>query len=194
MKKTKLKDQRQQKTQQILQTDQQQAPKPQDPQPESEGFPLRLIEQDRDTVGRVKALPLAGPRNHCYSSVYQRLISARKRRTSVQARKGEKNENGEMKKGILGLGEKKKAMNEGMSCTWTRFSKERGVKNSSRTCEKLDRVGMAATWLCQSFVSAFLASLEWCSCFLVDTTDGPDADSTSATSLILDAEKDDSAT
>ncbi|BAT75706.1 hypothetical protein LR48_Vigan01g199500 [Vigna angularis] len=85
-------------------------------------------------------------------------------------------------------------MNEGMSCTWTRFSKERGVKNSSRTCEKLDRVGMAATWLCQSFVSAFLSSLEWCSCFLVDTTDGPDADSNSATSLILDAEKDDSAT
>jgi len=54
--------------------------------------------------------------------------------------------------------------------------------------------GMAATWLCQSFVSAFFASLEWCSCFHVDTTDGPDADSTSATSLILHAEKDDSAT
>ncbi|KAK7346878.1 hypothetical protein VNO80_21402 [Phaseolus coccineus] len=81
-----------------------------------------------------------------------------------------------------------------MSCTRTRFSRGRWVKYSSCTCEKLDGVAVAATWVCQSFVSAFFASLEWCSCFYVDTTDGPDADSTFATSLISIAEKDDSTT
>jgi len=86
-------------------------------------------------------------------------------------------------------------VNESMSCTGTRFSRGRGFKNSPCTCQKLDGVAVAATRLCQSFVSAFFASLEWCSCFYVDTNDdGPDADSTSATSLILSAEKDDSAT
>ncbi|ESW27800.1 hypothetical protein PHAVU_003G233300 [Phaseolus vulgaris] len=82
-----------------------------------------------------------------------------------------------------------------MSCTRTLFCRGRWVKNSSCTCEKLDGVAVAATtWVCQSFVSAFFASLEWCSCFNVDTTDGPDSDSTFATSLIRIAEKDDSTT
>ncbi|BAT85155.1 hypothetical protein LR48_Vigan03g208700 [Vigna angularis] len=63
MKKTKLKDQRQvtaeeiensevlqQQTQQILQNDQQQAPKPQDPRPESESRPQPTIEQQQQSL------------------------------------------------------------------------------------------------------------------------------------------------
>lgn len=53
-----------------------------------------------------------------------------------------------------------------MSCTWTRFSKERGVKNCSRTCEKLDGFGMAATWVwhgCNLALSKFCICLF---CFL----------------------------
>ncbi|XP_047153609.1 two-component response regulator ARR9 [Vigna umbellata] len=63
MKKTKLKDQRQvtaeeiensevlqQQTQQILQIDQQQAPKPQDPRPESESRPQPTIEQQQQSL------------------------------------------------------------------------------------------------------------------------------------------------
>ncbi|CAJ1943043.1 unnamed protein product [Sphenostylis stenocarpa] len=81
-----------------------------------------------------------------------------------------------------------------LQATYFLWATGRGVKNSSCTCQKLDGVGVVATWLCQSFVSAFFASLECCSCFQLHTTDGPDGGSTSATSLILNAEKDDSAT
>nr|KYP53121.1 hypothetical protein KK1_024943 [Cajanus cajan] len=80
----------------------------------------------------------------------------------------------------------------GMSCTRTCFSEgSRRVKNSSCTCQKLEGV---ATWLCQSVANVFFASLEWCSCFNVDTNDGYDGDSTTcATPLILNAAKEDSA-
>ncbi|RDX70864.1 hypothetical protein CR513_49846, partial [Mucuna pruriens] len=77
----------------------------------------------------------------------------------------------------------------GMGCTKTCFFKGRRVKNSTCTCQKHDGVGMA-TWLCQSIVAAFFASLECCSCFYVDTTDATDCDSTSSP-LFLNAEKDD---
>ncbi|WVY96471.1 hypothetical protein V8G54_028622 [Vigna mungo] len=63
MKKSKLNDQRQvtveeiensqflqQQTQQILQTDQQETPKPQDPQPESESRPQPTIEQQKQSL------------------------------------------------------------------------------------------------------------------------------------------------
>ncbi|KAK7386348.1 hypothetical protein VNO78_26527 [Psophocarpus tetragonolobus] len=79
-----------------------------------------------------------------------------------------------------------------MSCTGTCFSKERKmVKNSTCTCQKLGGVGVAS-WLCQCVASVFFASLEWCSCFYVDTSDGPDPVSTSAP-LILNPKKEDSA-
>ncbi|KAG5028975.1 hypothetical protein AAZX31_05G100000 [Glycine max] len=88
-----------------------------------------------------------------------------------------------------------------MSCTGTCFSKGKGVKNSSSdacTCRKLDGGVAIASWLCQSVASAFFASLEWCSCFHVDTIndiDGPPDDGDSSSTFapfILNAEKEDS--
>ncbi|KAK7330932.1 hypothetical protein VNO77_25138 [Canavalia gladiata] len=78
-----------------------------------------------------------------------------------------------------------------MSCTGTCFFKGRRVKNYSCTSKKVDGVGVAG-WLRQSIAAAFFASLEWCSCMHVDTTDGPDDHSTSAP-LILNAQNQDSA-
>ncbi|KAL2322868.1 hypothetical protein Fmac_027247 [Flemingia macrophylla] len=63
----------------------------------------------------------------------------------------------------------------GMICcrgTWF-FKGSRRVKNSACTCQTLKQDGVA-TWLFQSVSTVFFASLECCSCFHVDTNDGPD--------------------
>lgn len=80
----------------------------------------------------------------------------------------------------------------GMSCLQsTCFSKG---KKSSSTCKKhVDDGGTAgvAGWLCQSVAAAFFASLDWCSCIFLHTSDGPEQDSNHAP-LIPSAEKKDS--
>lgn len=76
-----------------------------------------------------------------------------------------------------------------ISCIKTCLYKGRRGKNSSYTCKKHDRVGVAA-WLCQTVAAAFFASLDWCSCMYVDTSDdGSEDDSNVHLNLISNSEK-----